>query len=146
MLIYLLPFLFPLLLIHIQYPSFRHLIAFSYFHRFGSNLLISPHILPTTVFLQTTMNKSQRVSAKKAQKRALSTKSNKNKVAKKTQKVQRQSRRNLRAVVVGAAGGIGQPLSMLIKQNLHGCWTSLNVFDVNPLVQGMFLPILFRSS
>jgi len=40
-----------------------------------------------------------------------------------------------RVAVIGAAGGIGQPLSLLLKQNPKV--TSLALFDVNPLVHGV---------
>ena len=40
-----------------------------------------------------------------------------------------------RVAVLGAAGGIGQPLSLLLKMNK--CVTELALFDVAPLVKGV---------
>lgn len=39
--------------------------------------------------------------------------------------------------VVGAAGGIGQPLSLLLKQSTKGNITSLSLFDVAPVTPGV---------
>ncbi len=40
-----------------------------------------------------------------------------------------------RVAVLGAAGGIGQPLSLLLKMNK--CVTELALFDVAPVVRGV---------
>ena len=37
--------------------------------------------------------------------------------------------------VIGAAGGIGQPLSLLLKNNVNV--SELSLYDVNPLVNGV---------
>lgn len=41
----------------------------------------------------------------------------------------------VKVCVVGAAGGIGQPLSLLLKLNVK--ITQLSLYDVNPLVAGV---------
>jgi malate dehydrogenase len=40
-----------------------------------------------------------------------------------------------KVAVLGAAGGIGQPLSLLLKMNK--CVTELALFDVAPIVKGV---------
>lgn len=40
-----------------------------------------------------------------------------------------------KVAVLGAAGGIGQPLSLLLKMNK--CVTELALFDVAPVVKGV---------
>lgn len=45
----------------------------------------------------------------------------------------------LKVAVLGAAGGIGQPLSLLLKQNPH--ITELALFDVVPVVKGVAVDI-----
>lgn len=45
----------------------------------------------------------------------------------------------LKVTVLGAAGGIGQPLSLLLKQNLN--ITELSLFDVAPVVKGVAVDI-----
>jgi len=49
--------------------------------------------------------------------------------------VTRQATREYRACVVGAAGGIGQPLSLLLKQN--PLVSELSLFDVAPVTPGV---------
>lgn len=46
---------------------------------------------------------------------------------------------SLKVAVLGAAGGIGQPLSLLLKQNTH--ITELALFDVIPAVKGVAVDI-----
>ncbi|KNZ45629.1 malate dehydrogenase, NAD-dependent [Puccinia sorghi] len=46
---------------------------------------------------------------------------------------------SLKVAVLGAAGGIGQPLSLLLKQNPH--ITELALFDVAPVVKGVAVDI-----
>jgi malate dehydrogenase len=47
------------------------------------------------------------------------------------------AQRNFRVCVVGAAGGIGQPLSLLLKQSTGGNITSLSLYDVAPVTPGV---------
>lgn len=44
-----------------------------------------------------------------------------------------------KVAVLGAAGGIGQPLSLLLKMNK--CVTELALFDVAPIVKGVAVDI-----
>eukprot|EP00461_Guttulinopsis_vulgaris_P001237 UN01237 len=74
------------------------------------------------------LNKKQQKNTKKVAKKATK------KVAKKAHKTQK---RNFRVAVAGAAGGIGQPLSLLLKTNYTGLVTSLSLFDVSPAVTGV---------
>lgn len=46
---------------------------------------------------------------------------------------------SLKVAVLGAAGGIGQPLSLLLKQNQH--ITELALFDVVPVVKGVAVDV-----
>lgn len=83
------------------------------------------------------MNKSaQRTSKKLSQPKAAVKQQQKRKIAKKAP-VKKQSKRNVHVAVIGAAGGIGQPLAMLVKQNQNNLFTKLSVYDVNPLVNGV---------
>jgi malate dehydrogenase len=45
------------------------------------------------------------------------------------------AKRNYRVAVVGAAGGIGQPLSLLLKN--HPLTTELNLYDLAPITPGV---------
>jgi len=49
-----------------------------------------------------------------------------------------------KVAVLGAAGGIGQPLSLLLKQNPH--ITELSLFDVVPVVKGVAVDISHVST
>lgn len=86
------------------------------------------------------MQKRQQKQQQKVQKTAK--RSITKKVAKKSQKVAKkapvkQSKRNFRVAVVGAAGGIGQPLSLILKTNYTGLVTSLSLYDVAPVTAGV---------
>lgn len=61
------------------------------------------------------------------------------KTQKKAQKktVHKTQKRNFRVAVAGAAGGIGQPLSLLLKTNYTGLVTSLSLFDISPMAHGV---------
>lgn len=48
-----------------------------------------------------------------------------------------QQQRNFRVCVVGAAGGIGQPMSLLLKLNRTGFVSSLALYDVAPVTPGV---------
>ncbi len=47
------------------------------------------------------------------------------------------AKRNYRVCVIGAAGGIGQPLSLLLKLNATGLITSLSLYDVAKVTPGV---------
>lgn len=47
------------------------------------------------------------------------------------------AQRDFRVAVVGAAGGIGQSLSLLLKLNSTGLITSLNLYDLAPVTPGV---------
>lgn len=48
-----------------------------------------------------------------------------------------QQQRNFRVCVIGAAGGIGQPMSLLLKLNRSGFVSSLSLYDVAPVTPGV---------
>lgn len=54
-----------------------------------------------------------------------------------SKKIFSDAQRNYRVTVVGAAGGIGQSLSLLLKLNPTGLITSLNLYDLAPVTPGV---------
>jgi NAD-dependent malate dehydrogenase len=85
-----------------------------------------------------TNNKSQQTKTTVA-KRSFTTAHKKQKTSKLAAKksIHTKSKRNIHVAVIGAAGGIGQPLAMLLKQNQNDLFTKLSVYDVNPVVTGV---------
>lgn len=80
-------------------------------------------------------------SAKKPQQKKVAKATKRNftttkKVTKKPQ-LNKKAQRNIHVAVIGAAGGIGQPLSMLIKQNTNDVFTALSIYDVAPVIKGV---------
>jgi malate dehydrogenase len=101
-----------------------------------------PKLQHLTVFV-TIMNRAAKTQQKqkakqttKVAKRSLTTKKVTKKATKKVSPV-KQSKRDFRVAVVGAAGGIGQPLSLLLKTNYTGLVTSLSLYDVAPVTPGV---------